>query len=67
MLAKYENAGFEYVRDRDDQILDEIDHIMYRPRDRWRLLKAGTPTHYTASDHDPVWASLELLSPPPTP
>ena len=28
---------------------------------------AGKPTHYTASDHDPVWASLELLSPPPTP
>ncbi len=66
-MSQYENAGFVYVRDSDEQILDEIDHIMYRPRDRWRLLKAGKPTHYTASDHDPVWASLELLSPPPTP
>jgi endonuclease/exonuclease/phosphatase family metal-dependent hydrolase len=66
-MSQYENAGFVYVRDSDDQILDEIDHIMYRPRDRWRLLKAGKPTHYTASDHDPVWASLELLSPPPPP
>ncbi|NKB71476.1 MAG: hypothetical protein GKR89_30765 [Candidatus Latescibacteria bacterium] len=62
-MQHYEQAGFVYVRDSDGQILDEIDHIMYRPKDRWRLLKVGKPTHYTASDHDPVWALLELLNP----
>jgi endonuclease/exonuclease/phosphatase family metal-dependent hydrolase len=62
-MSQYEDAGFVYVRNDSGEILDEIDHIMYRPRDRWRVVEADKPTHYTASDHDPVWAILELLDP----
>lgn len=60
-MSQYEDAGFVYVRDSAGEILDEIDHIMFRPAHRWRLIEAGKPTHYEASDHDPVWAILELL------
>ncbi|MBT4498637.1 MAG: hypothetical protein HOC74_12990 [Gemmatimonadetes bacterium] len=59
-MSQYENAGFVYVRNDSGEVLDTIDHIMYRPKDRWRVVEAGKPTHYTASDHDPVWAILEL-------
>ena len=62
-MSQYEAAGFVYVRNSSGQILDEIDHIMYRPSERWRVVEADKPTHYTASDHDPVWALLELLNP----
>ena len=44
MLAKYENAGFVYVRDSDDQILDEIDHIMI-PTKRPMAVAEGGQTH----------------------
>ena len=64
-MSQYENAGFVYVRNDSGKVLDEIDHIMYRPRDRWRVVDQGKPTHYTCSDHDPVWAILELLNPQP--
>lgn len=62
-MSQYEGAGFVYVRNDSGEILDEIDHIMYRPADRWRVVEAAKPTHYTSSDHDPVWAILELLNP----
>ena len=62
-MSQYEKAGFVYVRNADGEIMDKIDHIMYRPKERWRVIEAGKPTHYTASDHDPVWANLELLNP----
>jgi endonuclease/exonuclease/phosphatase family metal-dependent hydrolase len=62
-MSQYEEAGFVYVRDSSGEILDEIDHIMVRPRERWRVVEADKPTQYTASDHDPVWATLELLDP----
>ncbi len=64
-MRQYEEAGFVYVRNSSGQILDEIDHIMYRPTERWRVVLADKPTQYTASDHDPVWAILELLNPSP--
>jgi len=64
-MSQYEAAGFVYVRNSSGEILDEIDHIMYRPRARWRVVEADKPTQYTASDHDPVWATLELLNPTP--
>ncbi len=64
-MSQYEKAGFEYVRDDKGEILDRIDHIMFRPKDRWRIVEAGKPTHYKSSDHDPVWAILELLNPQP--
>ena len=62
-MSQYEAAGFVYVRNSGGEILDEIDHIMYRPEERWRVVEAGKPTGHTASDHDPVWAILELLNP----
>jgi endonuclease/exonuclease/phosphatase family metal-dependent hydrolase len=64
-MSQYEAAGFIYVRNSEGEILDEIDHIMVRPRERWRVVEADKPTHYKASDHDPVWAILELLDPDP--
>lgn len=64
-MSQYEAAGFVYVRNSGGEILDQIDHIMYRPRERWRVVQADKPTHYTASDHDPVWAVLELVKPDP--
>ncbi|MBT5708251.1 MAG: hypothetical protein HOI66_18210 [Verrucomicrobia bacterium] len=64
-MSQYEKAGFEYVRNAKGEILDTIDHIMYRPKERWRLIEAGKPTHYKSSDHDPVWAILELVNQPP--
>ncbi len=63
-MSQYEKAGFEYVRNAKGEIMDSIDHIMYRPKDRWRIVEAGKPTHYKSSDHDPVWAILELVNPP---
>ena len=65
-MTQYEAAGFIYVRNTNGDILDEIDHIMYRPKERWRVVEADKPTHFTASDHDPVWAIMELLKPDPT-
>jgi endonuclease/exonuclease/phosphatase family metal-dependent hydrolase len=62
-MVHYENAGFVYVRDENGNVMDNIDHIMYRPPERWNMVEAGKPTHYTASDHDPVWAIMELLNP----
>ena len=62
-MSQYEDAGFVYVKNDEGEILDEIDHIMFRPADRWRVVEAGKPTQYTASDHDPVWAVMELIDP----
>ena len=62
-MSHYEKAGFEYVRNSKGEIMDTIDHIMYRPKGRWRIVDAGKPTHYKSSDHDPVWAILELVDP----
>lgn len=64
-MSQYEEAGFEYVRNAEGEILDTIDHIMYRPKNRWRIVDAGKPTHYKSSDHDPVWVILELVDPQP--
>ena len=62
-MSQYEEAGFVYVRNESGEILDEIDHILYRPEDRWRVVESDKPTHYTSSDHDPVWAILQVLNP----
>jgi len=61
-MSQYEEAGFVYVRNGSGEILDEIDHILYRPKERWRVVEADKPTGYAASDHDPVWAIMELLN-----
>lgn len=59
-MTHFEEAGFTYVRNDNGSVMDHIDHIMFRPKDRWTLLDKGKPTNYSASDHDPVWAILEL-------
>jgi endonuclease/exonuclease/phosphatase family metal-dependent hydrolase len=63
-MTHYGEAGFVYVNGSNGQPLDRIDHIMYRPESRWRVVEAEKPTHYEASDHDPVWALMELLPDP---
>lgn len=40
-----------------------IDYIFYRPASRFRLVTAMVVDESTASDHRPVFAELELLSP----
>lgn len=62
-MSIYEDADFVYVRDDNGNIMDNIDHIMYRPEQRWKVIEAEKPTQYTASDHDPVWAIMELQNP----
>ncbi len=62
-MSVYEDADFVYVRDDNGNIIDNIDHIMYRPENRWKVIEAEKPTQYTASDHDPVWAIMELQNP----
>ena len=39
----------------------KIDHILYRPASRWRVLETAAIEERTASDHRPVLAVLELL------
>ncbi len=59
-----EQAGFEYVRGKNGVILDTtngINHILYRPKELWKLIDAGNP-RYNASNRNPVWADLELLT-----
>lgn len=66
-MKLFETAGFSYVKTKNGQILDTtknqgINHILYRPADRWNVKDAGNPA-YTASNRNPVWADLELLNP----
>ena len=66
-MKKLTDAGFEFVKGNDGQILDTsagqgINHILYRPAARWRINDAGNPK-YTASNRNPVWADMELLNP----
>jgi endonuclease/exonuclease/phosphatase family metal-dependent hydrolase len=39
----------------------KIDYIMYKPRERWRVLESRVIDEKIASDHCPVLAVLELL------
>jgi len=39
----------------------KIDYIMYKPKDRWRILETRVIDEKVASDHCPVFAVLELL------
>ncbi len=59
-MTHFEEAGFKYVRNDNGNVMDNIDHIMYRPADSWKVIGKGKPTKYNASDHDPVWAILQL-------
>jgi endonuclease/exonuclease/phosphatase family metal-dependent hydrolase len=39
----------------------KIDYIMYKPKDRWRIIETRVIDEKVASDHCPVFALLELL------
>jgi len=39
----------------------KIDYIMYKPRDRWKVIEVRVIDEKVASDHCPVFAVLELL------
>jgi endonuclease/exonuclease/phosphatase family metal-dependent hydrolase len=59
------DAGFVFVKGKDGKILDTsasqgINHILYRPEERWKINDAGNP-EYAASNRNPVWADMELL------
>ena len=60
-MSFYENAGFEYAV--TGNVYGGVDHILYRPIDRWEVIESTVHTQYTASDHDAVSAVLELQDP----
>jgi endonuclease/exonuclease/phosphatase family metal-dependent hydrolase len=39
----------------------KIDYIMYKPKDRWKVIEVRVIDEKVASDHCPVFAILELL------
>ena len=41
----------------------KIDYIMFKPKDRWRVVEVRVVDERVASDHCPVFAVLELLPP----
>jgi len=62
-----ESAGYGYVKGSKGEILDTsanqgINHILFRPLSKWRIIGAGNPS-YSASNRNPVWADIELLDP----
>jgi len=62
-----ESAGYGYVKGSNGEILDTsanqgINHILFRPLSKWRVIGAGNPS-YSASNRNPVWADIELLDP----
>lgn len=62
MQAFYE-AGYGIVRGEDNKPPALVDHILYRPRNKWKVLEAHKPEKYKGSDHYPVWANLKLIDP----
>lgn len=43
-----------------EQPKQQIDYVLYRPTDRWRLVEVQVLDEATASDHRPLLAVLEL-------
>jgi hypothetical protein len=66
-MTQFTNAGFVFVKTNDGKILDTssgqgINHMLYRPENRWTLVDVGNPK-YAASNRNPVWALLALKDP----
>jgi hypothetical protein len=60
------DAGFAYVKGTNGVILDttnNINHILYRPENRWKIVDAGNPVYTAASNRNPLWALMSLLNP----
>ncbi|NLD95357.1 MAG: hypothetical protein GX639_22125 [Fibrobacter sp.] len=65
-MQQFTNAGYEYVRDKDGKRVDitkKINHMLYRPKDKWIVVDAGNPV-YAASNRNPVWATMKLAGVP---
>lgn len=56
-----EVAGFDIAKNSNGETPAAVDHIMFKPSDRWVLHEVESPKNFKGSDHDPVWATLELL------
>lgn len=56
----YKDKGFEFVTNSSGNAISFIDHILFRPAKRWKVIKYGLEFS-DASDHPAVWADLELL------
>ena len=56
-----EVAGFDIAKNSNSETPAAIDHIMFKPSDRWVLHEVASPKNFGGSDHYPVWATLELL------
>ncbi|MBN1759181.1 MAG: hypothetical protein JW863_12725 [Chitinispirillaceae bacterium] len=64
-MQLFEDAGFDYVKGENGEVLDtaqNINHILFRPVDRWSILSVGNPA-YSASNRYPLWAQMQLLDP----
>ena len=44
-----------------DQPTKQIDFILYRPRNRWKVIEVKVLDEAVASDHRAIFAVLELL------
>jgi endonuclease/exonuclease/phosphatase family metal-dependent hydrolase len=61
-MQQFTKAGYEYVRDKNGKPVDitkKINHMLYRPKDKWIVADAGNPV-YAASNRNPVWAIMKL-------
>ena len=57
------DVGFAFVKGLNGAILDstqKINHILYRPEGRWKIIDAGNPV-YSASNRNPLWSLMQLL------
>ena len=52
---------FKIAKNENGTTPAKVDHIAFRPENRWKLDKVGSPHQHKGSDHYPVWAKLELL------
>jgi endonuclease/exonuclease/phosphatase family metal-dependent hydrolase len=57
------DVGCAFVKGLNGTILDstqKINHVLYRPESRWKVIDAGNPV-YSASNRNPLWALMQLL------
>jgi endonuclease/exonuclease/phosphatase family metal-dependent hydrolase len=65
-MKQFETAGFAYVKGANGAIFDtstsqKINHILYRPQQRWSVVEAGNPAYPDVSNRNPVWANMKLV------
>jgi endonuclease/exonuclease/phosphatase family metal-dependent hydrolase len=65
-MKQFETAGYSYVKGKNGAVLDtstgqKINHILYRPQNRWQVVDAGNPAYANVSNRNPVWADMKLV------